>query len=511
MLAVYYLQQHSGGDYFVNGSTLDYPAIVLGGFLGLGNPACSNGCILGPGFYHNVGDYNSLTSKAIYGEVYYDAIPDTLKFTLGARWTQDKKYQQGRIELLSGLIPLGTTNEKNAMAGLAAAGLQDFDGSNGTPPYDVWQQNRVTFRKWTGRFVADWTPKLDFTQATLIYASYARGYKAGGFNPGIQPGLGVPASYGPEQIDAFELGTKNTLLDGTLQANADVWYYNYKGLQVSKIENNTSVNENIDATLWGVEGTFMWAPTERWQFNLNLSNTHSAIGNSASIDPRNPSNGYNKALLIKDATPSATGGENCVLYYNGAAPGTLPAGLGFFPGVGGVGALSGVGIPYSAYGLCMSPSTVVAPGVTYGDVLALQGFSTTDPSVGGTYGGVPVSLKDNQLQNTPDFTISVGAQYTQPLGDDYNLVGRVDYYWQTDMYGRIFNGPADKISSWDVMNMQLTLNAPDNQWYVRAFIKNVFDKDNLTGMYLTSPTSGLYTNGFYGDPRTYGLTVGLNL
>ena len=35
----------------------------------------------------------------------------------------------------------------------------------------------------TGRAVVNWTPKLDFTDQTLIYGSYAHGYKAGGANP----------------------------------------------------------------------------------------------------------------------------------------------------------------------------------------------------------------------------------------------------------------------------------------------------------------------------------------
>ena len=496
MLAGYYLQQHSGGDYFVNATTLDYPAIVIGALSGLAAPSLcgATGCILGPGYYRNVGDYNSLTSKSVYGEAYYDIIPDELKLTVGARWTEDEKYQRGRIELYSGLIPIGTTNEQNAMAALVAQHQINFDA--GHPGWNVWQINTVSYDKVTGRAVLNWTPKLDFTDYTLVYGSYSRGYKAGGFNPGIQPGLGVPASYGPEQIDAYEVGTKNTILDGTMQANATFWYYDYSGLQVSKIENNTSVNENINAKLWGVEGTMIWQATDQLQFSLNLAHTNSDIGNSRSIDPRNPTNGAANAILVKDATIGGTVGENCVLYYNGAAPGSLPT--GFFGGVGGVGALAGVGIPYSAYGTCQGP--------------APAGYSWTDPTnPNNKADGVAASLNGNQLQNTPENTISVGAQYTQPLGDDYNLVGRVDYYWQSSMFGRIFNGPADKIPSWDVMNLQLTLNAPDNLWYVTGFIKNVMDKDNLTGEYLTSPTSGLYTNGFYGDPRTYGITVGVHL
>ena len=35
----------------------------------------------------------------------------------------------------------------------------------------------------TGRAAVNWTPKLDFTDQTLIYGSYSHGYKAGGANP----------------------------------------------------------------------------------------------------------------------------------------------------------------------------------------------------------------------------------------------------------------------------------------------------------------------------------------
>ena len=74
-------------------------------------PLAATGCSLGPSFYHNVGDFNSLQSKSVFGEAYWNAIPDTLKFTLGLRWTEDEKFQRGRIELYSGLVPLGTTHK----------------------------------------------------------------------------------------------------------------------------------------------------------------------------------------------------------------------------------------------------------------------------------------------------------------------------------------------------------------------------------------------------------------
>ena len=59
--------------------------------------------------------------------------------------------------------------------------------------------------------------------------------------------------------------------------------------------------------------------------------------------------------------------------------------------------------------------------------------------------------------------------------------------------------------------VSITLNGPDNRWYVTGYVKNAMDNANITGEYLTSSTSGLYTNAFLGDPRTYGVTVGVHL
>jgi iron complex outermembrane receptor protein len=117
----------------------------------------------------------------------------------------------------------------------------------------------------------------------------------------------------------------------------------------------------------------------------------------------------------------------------------------------------------------------------------------------------------NELENTPALQVNVSAQYTQPLDNGFNLVARVDYYWQSHIWGRVWEDPADRIGSWDTMNALLTLNAPDSRWYVQGFVKNVFNHSNVTGEYLTSSSSGLYTNAFQEDPRTYGIAAGAHL
>jgi iron complex outermembrane recepter protein len=490
MIGGYYLHTHTTGDYFVNATTLDYPGIVLGAFSGLATPASqglclATGCILGPSFYHNDGETDTLTSKSVYGEVYYDIVPDTFKLVGGLRYTDDQKFQQGRIELYDGLIPIGTTSET------AGDALARSEG--GTPVYDTTDQD---FKNLSGHLTANWTPKLDFTDQTLVYASYSRGYKAGGANPGIEPGfsaqLGIPATYGPETINAYEVGTKNQVLGNSLQINGDVYYYDYKGLQVSSILDNTSVNQNIDAKIWGEEGNLLWVPSDRWQFGFNVAAEQMDV-RGAEVDPRNPTAGDPNTLLVKDDSISADTGSNCVLYYTGAFPG-LPA--GFTAPAAGIHALASQGIANVAFGHCGG----AAPA----------GYSFTNPATGlPGGGGVLTNLDGNELQNTPSLSLSLNGQYTQPLSHDYNLVARVDYHWQSHMWGRIFEDGADYIKSGDVMNASLQLNSLNDNWYAQGFIKNIFNKNNITGEYLTSATSGLYTNAFYGDPRTYGIEVGV--
>ncbi|HEY5239679.1 MAG TPA: TonB-dependent receptor, partial [Rhizomicrobium sp.] len=96
----------------------------------------------------------TLNSYAGFGEVYYNII-DNLKLTGGLRWTEDRKHF---VDIPSELLVSGY--------GYPITGIVD----------QQWDQL-------TGRAVANWTPKLDFTDQTLMYASYAHGYKAGGANP----------------------------------------------------------------------------------------------------------------------------------------------------------------------------------------------------------------------------------------------------------------------------------------------------------------------------------------
>ena len=78
----------------------------------------------------------------------------------------------------------------------------------------------------TGRFDLDW----DVTADDMLYASVARGYKPGGVN-GTYGQYIVPATFSPETNTAFELGSKNSLLDHALRLNLAAYYYFYRNMQ----------------------------------------------------------------------------------------------------------------------------------------------------------------------------------------------------------------------------------------------------------------------------------------
>ncbi len=72
----------------------------------------------------------------------------------------------------------------------------------------------------------------------MLYASYNRGYKAGGVNMDVNA-AGVPGNFGsplynPETIDAFELGAKLDWLDGTARTNIAFFYNDIQDLQVAQ-------------------------------------------------------------------------------------------------------------------------------------------------------------------------------------------------------------------------------------------------------------------------------------
>lgn len=117
-----------------------------------------------------------------------------------------------------------------------------------------------------------------------------------------------------------------------------------------------------------------------------------------------------------------------------------------------------------------------------------------------------LSLKRNELVNAPDFNANFFADYSHSLSNGMSLGFHLDYYRQSDYFVRNFNTAADRVAEWDVANAFISLNSDAGNWYVRAWVKNIQDDDNITGHYTTDAVSALFTNVFVLEPRTFGLT-----
>jgi iron complex outermembrane receptor protein len=72
-----------------------------------------------------------------------------------------------------------------------------------------------------------------FTDRTMGYVSYTRGFKSGGFTGRIANPQDI-GPFNPEHLDTFEIGVKTDLLDRRLRINADVFYNLYHDMQVTQ-------------------------------------------------------------------------------------------------------------------------------------------------------------------------------------------------------------------------------------------------------------------------------------
>lgn len=107
----------------------------------------------------------------------------------------------------------------------------------------------------------DLSPKIAlqyFTQGdTVIYSSYARGFKSGGFNAISLTGDNL--EYDPEKAQTVELGFKGKYFDRTLGINATVYATKFQNLQVLAFNGVFfDVSNAATAVSHGVEADFLW-------------------------------------------------------------------------------------------------------------------------------------------------------------------------------------------------------------------------------------------------------------
>ena len=417
-------------------------------------------------------------------------------------WGAEQAYADNAAAFAGGFGALlggdlsGIAAMVEAMQGLAAAippvpGFGETRFVTGSPSEATWDE-------FSGRVGIDWQISND----SMVYGFFSRGYKPGGFNPAIPPAFQATSSFtfAHEQVDSIEIGTKNTFLDGRLVLNGTFFLYDYGGLQVTRIANNSSINDNIDSDIMGVEIEGTWRPEALPGLSVDFGYgwLDAEVSGSESVDPVNRTGGDADFILLNNIDPGSLTGVNYVARQSQITGEVVDAALA-------AGSALDIRNGATVQSVSYAPDAngVSIPAYFSRAFLAENGVETSD--------GIPVGLDGNQLPNSPEHSIRLGLAYTWPISAlRGSLTARWDYYWQDDSYAREFNSVGDEIADWDQHNATLIYESDDGRWVARAWVRNISDEENVTGKYLTSDTSGFFRNYFVTEPRIFGASLRFN-
>ena len=206
------------------------------------------------------GDFTN-ENWAVFGQASFD-ITESLELTFGIRHTQEDKtfrtisnnFLFGQTQVLVSVRPNPTTDDKVPFA----PPIVLFD----TPtPLEISEQNYHASLAW---FIND---------DVMTYASYSRGYKAGGFEQRIAepPPGGEARTFGPEFADAYEIGVKSTWFDRRLRVNGSLFYTDYQDIQCAVVIGIAPITINCgDAEIYGVELDANWVPATGWLVDFSM-------------------------------------------------------------------------------------------------------------------------------------------------------------------------------------------------------------------------------------------------
>lgn len=192
VFGVYYAKETAEEQNYFTAQTVPSVEINRPGFRPIGNVY----------FKNDITDF-SYRSQSVFGQVSVPIL-DPLRITVGLRYTDDVKRQSGN----TGIV------------------LLDDNGEPYVESVDV--AGEFTSKKLNYRVGLE----FDVTPEVMIYANTSDGYKAGGVN-GVPPNSDFPATFGPEEITAYQAGIKSRFFDDRLQINAEGFYYDYSGYQTS--------------------------------------------------------------------------------------------------------------------------------------------------------------------------------------------------------------------------------------------------------------------------------------
>ncbi len=195
-------------------------------------------------------------------------------------------FGQLEYEILRGLTLTAGARYSHEVKGINHEGMQDLATPyNPTVPfvYTQFQVASETENSVTPRFGLEYRVAPDI----LLYATYAKGFKSGGYN---NNSFGDPLL--PEKLTDYEGGIKAEFLQHKLRTNLAAFSYDYTNLQLQKVVGSAAIPLNAGrAVVRGVETEVAVRPARRLELSANASYLYSVIHDFATSDAARPTLG----------------------------------------------------------------------------------------------------------------------------------------------------------------------------------------------------------------------------
>jgi outer membrane receptor protein involved in Fe transport len=229
----------------------------------------------------------------------------------------------------------------------------------------------------------------EFSRDALVYASYNRGVKSGGFNPVVVDNL----PYSDEKLDTIEAGSKLTFLDNRARLNVAGFYNKYQNIQVQKFQNAGPplIYNGPAAKSYGVDVDFELRPVSDFRIRGTLEVLHSEFTKFDQADiltPRTLPGPPPVTAGYLDGVGSATGNQlpDAPKFTASLAPTyTIPVNYGSYELTGtwsynsGFTTTPGMEIKQSAFSLLAASMQFIGPDRSY--YVKLWGSNLTDEQV----------------------------------------------------------------------------------------------------------------------------------
>ncbi|MGK2285609.1 TonB-dependent receptor [Pedomonas sp. V897] len=456
----------------VPGCLVPQTRAILSGLVGTHGPTIVNALDILRGV-NDVGDENNLFKQDSQNWALFThnviSVTDKLKLTLGVRYTEETKKMRAAFDnsntycpaLKQALAPVfldptaaGSIAQQLA-GGIIALGCQ---GGSTSELNALNLRDKIKDSEWTGTGVLSY----DFSDDLMGYVSYAKGYKAGGYNldrsalntPGatLRPEDVKNLRFDAEKVDSYELGFKYS--GGSFNLNVAAFRQLFKNFQLNTFNGQYYFVQTINSCSKDLGGADRDASI--------------ATGSCDRDDVR--AGVISKGIEVEAAA---------------------------FP----------------------ADDLTVTAGLTIADTKYRKNL------VGGASGNpldpVLFLLPDARLSNAPKYVITGSLAYSPAIGGnglsalfyaDFRYAS--DYNTGSDLY------PEKAQDAYMVVNARIGLYGAERRWGFELWAQNLLNKDYRqvafnapfqgsgstahTGAFGTTANQ-MFTN-FLAEPRTYGLT-----